>query len=348
MDKSAEKALFKEADVRGISIDRMPLAMVVTNPDIDDNPIVYVNRAFERLTGYSSDAAVGRNCRFLQGPETDKDAIKKLAEAIKKKQEVEVDLLNYRADGEIFMNHLLISPILDDDGKVSYFLGVQRRTSRQNAASSHPDDQLREIQHRVKNHLQMVVSMIRMQAEQTPDNARGQFSTLANRVETLQLLYQEMTDAGVGTVRATKIQLGAYITRIASAIGYLAGKEGVRINVDSDSFETSVEFAARLGLVASEVFTNALQHAFPDRDSGLVEVRVKQLSGGVIRLRITDDGVGMPDGASWPNGNSLGGRIVQTLIEGIGGKLSIDTGRATGTTITIDVPHQGETERGAN
>ncbi|WP_428406925.1 PAS domain-containing protein [Hyphococcus sp.] len=347
MDEINKNDLLKQGDVRGISIDRMPLAMVVTNPNLEDNPIVYVNRAFERLTGYASDAAVGRNCRFLQGPETDRRTIEALSNAIKDKREIEVDLLNYRADGETFMNHLLISPILDDKGDVSYFLGVQRRvTTKPDIVSA--DNQLREVQHRVKNHLQMVVSMIRMQAEQTPENARGQFSTLANRVETLQLLYQEMTDAGVGSVRATKIQLGAYITRIVSAIGFLGGKEGVRINVDSDSFETSVEFAARLGLIASEVFTNALQHGFAGRESGLVEVRISQLSGGVIRLRVTDDGVGMPAGASWPNGNSLGGRIVKTLIEGIGGKLSVDSGAATGTTITIDVPHQGETERGAN
>jgi PAS domain S-box-containing protein len=347
MSEQKEKIL-QENDVRGMTIERMPLAMVVTNPRLPDNPIVYVNRAFETLTGYASDAAVGRNCRFLQGAETDKKTIISLAKAIAEKKEIEVDLLNYRADGETFMNHLLISPILDDQGEVNYFLGVQRRVNGEQRVASKPDDQLREIQHRVKNHLQMVVSMIRMQAEQRPEDARGEFSTLANRVETLQLLYQEMTDAGVGSVRATKIQLGAYLSRIVSAIGFLGGKQGVRINVDADSFETSVDFAARLGLIASEVFTNALQHAFDGRESGLVEVRVKQLSGGVIRLRVTDDGVGMPANIKWPNGNSLGGRIVRTLIEGIGGTLSVDSPGATGTTITIDVPYQGETAKGAN
>lgn len=342
-----EKRNLLDADVRGITIERMPLAMVVTNPQLPDNPIVYVNRAFELLTGYSSAACVGRNCRFLQGPLTDRKTAATIAEALAGEKEVEVDILNYRADGETFMNHLLISPIYDDAGEVSYFLGVQRRANN-SKTWSHVDNRLREIQHRVKNHLQMVVSMIRMQAEKTPADARGEFSTLANRVETLQLLYQEMTEAGIASEKSAKIQLGAYLTRIVSAISYLGGKEGVRINIDSDSFETSVEFAARLGLVASEVFTNALQHAFPDRDSGLVEVRVKQLSGGVIRLRITDDGVGMPEGTDWPNGNSLGGRIVKTLIEGIDGQLSIDSNRATGVTVTIDVPYQGETSQRAN
>ncbi len=347
MSEKDKKVVLGEDDVRGMTIERMPLAMVVTNPRLPDNPIVYVNRAFERLSGYSSDAAIGRNCRFLQGAETDKKTISALAKAIDTKTEVEVDILNYRADGEKFMNHLLISPIYDDDGAVTYFLGVQRRANG-DAPAARVDDQLREVQHRVKNHLQMVVSMIRMQAEQRPEDARGEFSTLANRVETLQLLYQEMTDAGVGSVRAKKIQLGAYLTRIVSAIGFLGGKEGVRINVDADSFETSVEFAARVGLIASEIFTNALQHAFEGRDSGFVEIRVKQLSGGVIRLRITDDGSGIPEGVQWPGGNSLGGRIVKTLLEGIDGRLSVDTMLGSGTTVTIDIPHQGETAQGAN
>lgn len=346
MRETDEKSILND-DVRGITIERMPLAMVVTNPRLPDNPIVYVNRAFEKLTGYASDAAVGRNCRFLQGEGTDRQAVAALAEAVKDNKEVEVDLLNYRSDGRSFMNHLLISPIFDDEGEISYFLGVQQRASAQPPVNS-VDDRLREVQHRVKNHLQMVVSMIRMQAGEQPEDARGEFSTLANRVETLQLLYQEMTEAGIGSVRATKIQLGAYLSRIVSAIGFLGGKHGVRINVDADPFETSVDFAARLGLVASEVFTNALQHAFEGRDSGLVEVRVKQLSGGVIRLRIADDGVGMPGQIDWPNGNSLGGRIVKTLIEGIGGKLSVDTSGGAGTTVTVDVPHQGETAKGAN
>lgn len=334
-------------EVEQVVVHNNPLAMIVTNPNLEDNPIVYVNRAFERLTGYSMVASIGRNCRFLQGEGTDRETVDAMRDAIEARREVEVDIVNYRADGVEFLNKLLITPIYNEDKDLAYFLGIQRQISGARRPTN-IDEELREIQHRVKNHLQMVVSMIRMQSRTQSEGANSEFSTLANRVETLQLLYQEMTESGVATVRSTQVQLGAYVTRIVSAISSLSNRPGVRVNVDTDAFEVSVDLAARIGLIASEIYTNALQHAFEDRSSGLVEIYLKQLSGGVIRLRVGDDGVGMPRDASWPDGNSLGGRIVSSLTENIGAQLSVDSGRSRGTTITVDIPFQGEISEGAN
>ena len=106
-DDIKASAAFDSSDISGITIERMPLSMVVTNPRLDDNPIVYVNRAFEKLTGYASDAAVGRNCRFLQGPETDKAVVKKLSRAIAERTETEVNLLNSFLLRRIFRTRIL-------------------------------------------------------------------------------------------------------------------------------------------------------------------------------------------------------------------------------------------------
>ena len=97
----------------------------LADPDQEDMPLVYVNKAFETITGYTLAETVGKNCRFLQGNEHDQAEIKQLREAIKNRQPVEVTLRNYRKSGELFYNHLLMSPLFDSSGNLLYFLGVQ-------------------------------------------------------------------------------------------------------------------------------------------------------------------------------------------------------------------------------
>ena len=97
----------------------------LADPDQEDLPLVYVNKAFESITGYTLAETVGRNCRFLQGNEHNQAGIQQLREAIKNKKSVEVVLRNYRKNGELFFNHLLMSPLFDSHGNLLYFLGVQ-------------------------------------------------------------------------------------------------------------------------------------------------------------------------------------------------------------------------------
>ena len=97
----------------------------LADPDQEDLPLVYVNKAFETITGYTLAEVVGKNCRFLQGKEHDQTEVNKLREAIKDKKSVEVTLHNYRKNGELFYNHLLMSPLFDSNGNLLYFLGVQ-------------------------------------------------------------------------------------------------------------------------------------------------------------------------------------------------------------------------------
>jgi len=102
---------------------RMP--MLITDPRQPDNPIVFLNDAFTRLTGYSREDVLGRNCRFLQGQGTNPDDIARIRSAIARREPIEIDLLNYRKDGTSFWNRLLISPVFDDGGELSYFFASQ-------------------------------------------------------------------------------------------------------------------------------------------------------------------------------------------------------------------------------
>lgn len=107
------------------SIDHSPIASVITSARLPDNPIVAVNRAFSELTGYERDEIVGRNCRFLSGPDTEPDARATLRGAVAEGRPTLVELTNYRKDGTAFLNAVMIAPVIGEDGEVDYFLGSQ-------------------------------------------------------------------------------------------------------------------------------------------------------------------------------------------------------------------------------
>ena len=100
-------------------------SLLITDTRLPDNPIVYVNQAFLSLTGYGLDEVLGRNCRFLQGPETDPASIRALSEAIHRGDEVGIDILNYRKDASPFWNRLRVRPMHDDDGEIVNYIGLQ-------------------------------------------------------------------------------------------------------------------------------------------------------------------------------------------------------------------------------
>jgi PAS domain S-box-containing protein len=102
----------------------------LTDPNQDDNPIIYATQEFYRLTRYGKDSVIGYNCRFLQGPKTNRSSIERLREAITKGHEICETLLNYRRDGRAFINILMLAPLVDDKGNVKYYLGAQVDASR--------------------------------------------------------------------------------------------------------------------------------------------------------------------------------------------------------------------------
>ena len=102
-----------------VALKRTRVPMVVTDPTQAGNPIVLANEAFLELTGYQGDDVLGRNCRSLQGAETDPRTVEKLRSAIAQRREITVEILNYRRDGRPFWNQLLISPVLDDNGSTT-------------------------------------------------------------------------------------------------------------------------------------------------------------------------------------------------------------------------------------
>ena len=100
-------------------------SVVITNPALPDNPMIFISEEFEAQTGYSPEEAIGRNCRFLQGSETDPKTVEAIREALKTESPITVDILNYKKDGTKFWNRLRIRPLYSEDGKVMFYAGAQ-------------------------------------------------------------------------------------------------------------------------------------------------------------------------------------------------------------------------------
>jgi PAS domain S-box-containing protein len=109
--------------------------VILTDPNLPDNPIVYVNNGFEKLTGYRREEALGRNCRFLQGNDRAQEGVQRLREAIAARREVQVELRNYRKDGTLFWNELHLTPVFEGE-RLKYFLGVQNDVTRRKEAEA--------------------------------------------------------------------------------------------------------------------------------------------------------------------------------------------------------------------
>jgi PAS domain S-box-containing protein len=156
------------------------MAMAITDPNQPDNPIVLTNDAFLSMTGYPADEVIGRNCRFLQGPNTEPEAVEAIREGLRHHREVSIELTNYRRDGSPFLNQLLIRPIFDEQGHLVHFFASQVDLTPQRQAEAQTratEERLRlvadELSHRVKNTLSTVQSIVRQTLRHAPSLAEA-------------------------------------------------------------------------------------------------------------------------------------------------------------------------------
>ncbi|WP_255588405.1 PAS domain-containing protein [Jannaschia pagri] len=312
---------------------RVRVAMILTDPRAEDNPIVYVNSAFERTTGYARSAVIGRNCRFLQGENTQKEHVDKLRHAIEHAEDVTVDILNYRADGRPFTNRLIIAPILDSNDEVIYFLGIQKEMYDTEREEDRANALLLKVRSRVQEDLGMVLDSFSAQSDDDPIS----FDAMTRRLECLQLVYESMQLSDEQARMGNGIDLGALVSRVASGIAHDESRSGIRYIQQVEPMIVNPDAAVRISILLSEVLSNAFSHAFERMEEGFVEMRMSRLAAGGLRMTVTDDGVGLPQNVPFPDPNTVGGRLIQTLTEGLDATITPVRG-AAGTVVMIDVP----------
>ena len=248
------------------AMEQTRMSICLTDPNLPDNPMVLVNRAFCELTGYSRDELVGRNCRLLQGPDTSGATVELLRTAIRDEEVVVVEILNYRKDGDAFWNALHLGPIYDAHGRLQYFFGSQWDVSQMHAARA--DLHLarmfsRELAHRMKNLFAVISGIVSMSArdEGVPRVARA----INERIAALGRAYDDafasdsLTNAELG--RVARLTLAPYVE---------GAPERVRIRGERVMIRPTT--VSLLGLALHELAINALKHGALAVESGTVDL----------------------------------------------------------------------------
>jgi PAS domain S-box-containing protein len=332
---------------------RMP--MVITDPAQYDNPIVFCNVAFQELTGYTRDEIIGRNCRFLQGPATDAATVTRVREAISAGHDVDVDLLNYRKDGTTFWNALYLSPVRDKDGVIRFFFAsqldvsdrveaqriindqkvlvereVERRTADLRAALDAKTILLHEVDHRVKNNLTMIGSLLRLQVRTIDDpTVAAKLGSMLERVDALAVVHRQLYQSS----EIARFDIGSFAKSLVSDVVGSSGRSDITLDVQAQPLFVEAANASALGLIINEILTNAVKHAFTDGRSGRLSLTVE---GGEDHgtIRICDDGPGIP---SIARSKSIGTSLITRLARQARAEANWSANNP-GTCVTITFP----------
>ena len=285
------------------------MAVCLTDPRLKDDPIVFCNEAFQQLTGYSEEEIVGRNCRFLQGPDTDERQVAKIRDAIRDEKVVVVELLNYRKDGSSFWNTLHLGPIYDDAGKLKYFFGSQWDVTdihQSRSEERHAKAMAREISHRLKNVFAVIGGIVNITGRSM--DAKPVAKRINDRIQALGRSYEPTLDeAALGTIhvgQAIRAVLGPY------------DPEGERIIFDGDGARTEPNAISAIGLTLHELATNALKFGALSNDTGTIKIAWHHSEDkvGNAALEILWCEQGGPQIVSDPEITGTGFDIARTLL----------------------------------
>jgi sigma-B regulation protein RsbU (phosphoserine phosphatase) len=146
-----ERGLADQLALKDRALDVTAEGVTIADARLPGRPLIYVNPGFERLTGYRASEALGRNCRFLQGPDSDPVAVAEIRTAIAEHRECVVEILNYRKDGARFWNRLSLAPVRDPQGEVTHYIGVQSDVTARREA----EDRLRRVKEALEQDLRL-------------------------------------------------------------------------------------------------------------------------------------------------------------------------------------------------
>lgn len=352
---------------------RMP--MIVTDPRQPDNPIVFANSAFINMTGYGEDELLGRNCRFLQGPDTDPETVAEVRRALEQKREVSVDILNYKKNGASFWNALFISPVYDEAGEVIYFFASQLDISRRRDA----EDSLRQAQkmeavgqltggiaHDFNNLLTVIQgftdilhAQLREEAGVDPAKARRAVNAISQAAERGSALTQQLLAfARKQKLQGRVVNLNELVTNLEPLIEQTsAGRVQIETRLSQDICNARID-PVQAEMALMNLLINA-RDAMPDGGVIHIESRICEVGeedqgelkpGSYAELAVRDHGFGMSPEVlqrvvepffttkEQGKGTGLGLSMVYGFVRQSGGALLIESKPGQGTVARMLFP----------
>lgn len=329
-----------DAELRKLShaVEQSPAVVVITDLE---GTIEYVNPKFSEITGYARSEAVGRNPRILKSGEMSSDAYHELWATIISGREWRGEFHNRRKDGSLYWEYASISPIRDADGNITHYLAIKEDiTDRKKAEarirqSLHEKEiLLKEIHHRVKNNMQVISSLLDLQAQKIQDaTLTTMFQESQQRVKSMALVHEKLYQ----TENLSCIDFGDYIATLANELMSMwhMDTRNVVMRTSAISASLDVDAAVPCALILNELVTNCCKYAFPDDRPGSIEVDF-YLQGTRYVLTVRDDGIGLPEGFDPAASETLGLQLVSVLAKQLRGNVLLNS--QNGTEVTVSFP----------
>lgn len=351
-----------------IEMTRMP--MILTDPNLPDNPIAFANKAFLDLTGYEEAEVLGRNCRFLQGAQTDRDSVAELRDAIERRQSIALEILNYKRDGTPFWNAVFIGPVYDTSGNLLYFFASQldvtrRRESEQASQQAQKMEAIGQLTaglaHDFNNLLQVVNGNLELLGSRIEDEKQRSY---LERARGAAERGEKLTGQLLAFARKTRLTpraidvnecIHAFADMLESSLGTrvelrLSLRRGLpKAVLDPEQFEMAIlniALNARDAMPAGGLLTisTAKTHLNGDAPArGLAP-------GDYIAIELVDEGEGMADHviarAAEPffttkatgKGTGLGLAMATGFVQQSRGRMELESKVGEGTTVRLLFP----------
>ena len=274
------------------AINAAPIGVTITDPDEPDNPIVYTNDRFQELTGYEESEVIGRNSRFLRGPETDPETVEAIEAALAADEPLSVDIVNYRKNGSKFWNKLDVAPVHDDDGQLANYVAFQDDITERKVREERLQVLNRVLRHNFRNKLTVIggqVELLRDRFEEPPDSldaiqtAVADLESLTERVRT----NEAVLDAAADTETTFDLNQQVLVLVDAFRDRYPDADIGLELPDESPAVRAAGIFRA-----IEEAIENAIKHN--DAATPRVEITATVDDDGWVTVRVADDGPGIP------------------------------------------------------
>jgi PAS domain S-box-containing protein len=373
LDVTERKEADQELQLRENAMEQASSGIVIADAQAPDLPIIYANQAFARMTGYPIAQVVGRNCRFLQGPDTGQAAVEEVRVALAEGRDCNVTLLNYRRDGTPFWNELSLSPVRDAQGRTTHFVGIQtditaikeaeaeiqRQNERLRELDRLKDEFVALVSHELRTPLTSILGYLELvterEAGELSEEQDRYLSVVARNAQRLQrlvgdLLLVAQIDAGRLELHPTVVDLADLAAECIEAAAPAAGEHGVRLALDAQDVPLVWGDRARLGQLLDNLISNAVKFT---PGGGQVDVRVGRENGTVL-LSVADTGIGIPEEERSRlferffrtsnatrqaiQGTGLGLAITKAIAESHGGSVQVESAEGVGSTFVVELP----------
>ena len=373
IDDTGRHQAVESLRLRNRAIQALSQGIVITDPNQPDNPIIYASRGFERITGYPADEVMGRNCRFLQGRETERETVADIREAIREGRECSVEMLNYRKDGTKFWNAFFLTPVRDTQEKLTHFVGVQADvTERRSLEEAFHQSQKMEavgqlaggVAHDFNNLLTVIsgYSEIILSKLVATDPMRESVKAISEAGARAASLTRQLLAFSRKTVLEPKVvELNEVVREAEKMLRRLIG-ENILLTAVLDPLISRVKVdPGLLDQVLMNLLVNA-RDAMPkggkltletknvDLDEHYAQTHSEVRAGKYVMLAVTDSGTGMTPEIKArifepffttkevDKGTGLGLSVVHGIVKQSGGHIEVYSELSQGTTFKLYFP----------